>query len=89
MVLTVRDSFAFVAYNPLNSEALGDGRYGDGLEFLRINLKNGTRTGIKLPPGVNITNVDISKNAGIIGFVDTRDIDIEKRTRERKTLWKV
>jgi hypothetical protein len=79
--LAVRDSFAFVAYNPLNPDAPGDGRYAGGLKLIRINLKNETRVEIKLPPAMNITNLDVSTDGRIISFVDTRDIDMEKRTK--------
>lgn len=79
--LAVRDSFAFVVYNAMNPDAPDDGRYSDGLKLIKVNLKNGARIEIKLPVGSNITNLDVSTDCHTISFVDTKDVDIEKRTK--------
>lgn len=77
----IRDTFAFVAYNPSDFNSEDDGRYSPGVKLMKINLKNGSKEQLYLPGNVNITNLSVSKGGSLVCFIDSKYIDDEKRTK--------
>jgi hypothetical protein len=77
----IRDSLAYLIYNPSREEGLANNRYETGLKFCSLNLKNGNRHYFHLPNTYNFTNLSISPDhrwAAFINTIRTRNKNITK-----------
>jgi hypothetical protein len=83
----VRDSLAYVVYNPSKEEDEFENRYSKGIKFCSIDLNSGSRQYFRLDEDCNITNLSISPDRQWASFINTISIKKEDQTRYQLVLY--
>jgi hypothetical protein len=83
----VRDSFAFIVYNPSKQEGIDDNRFSPGLNFCCLNLKSGRRKYYDVPNKYNFTNLSISPDRRWAAFINTLFSKNGKFTKDQLVLF--
>jgi len=70
--LFVRGDNIYAVYNPKKEEGIADNRYDPGIRLCRIHSGTGVKEDLKLPRGLNVTNLTVSPGEHWISFFDTK-----------------